>query len=172
MSNEMINTTVQEETLLEEKGKVIAVEGSYALIETQPRSACGHCNVGDSCGASVLAGLFSKRRNTVRLKNNLNLEVGETVIIGIHESVLLTTAIMAYMLPIILMIVFAVISNFSGYGDAVSFVSSMLGLFSGMHISNRIMGNKELHENSQENFHSREIILLRKVNESVIQLTD
>lgn len=153
-----------EASMLEETGTVIAIEGAYAVIETIPRSACGHCNVGDSCGTSVLAGVFSKRRNQVRLLNHLNLSVGERVVIGINESVLLSTAVMAYLLPLLLMIMFAVITNLLGFGDAVSFVFSLLGLFAGMQLTNRIMGNKD--------FQSREIVLLRNANESPIQIMD
>lgn len=155
---------MNETTMLEETGKVVAIEGRYAVIETQPRSACGHCNVGDSCGTSVLAGLFSKRRNKVRLLNHINLSVGESAVIGINESVLISTAVMAYLLPLLMMIMFAVITNLLGFGDAVSFIFSMLGLFTGMQVTNRIMGNKD--------FQSREIVLLRNANESLIVFTD
>jgi len=151
-------------SMLEETGRVIAVEGRYAVIETQQRSACGHCNVGDSCGTSVLAGLFSRRRNRVRLVNHLDLQVGDQAVVGINESVLLSTAILAYLLPLLLMLGFAVTTDLLGYGDQVSFASSMLGLFAGMQITNRIMGKRD--------FQSREIRLLRNANESPVRFTD
>jgi len=151
-------------SMLEETGRVIAVEGRYAVIETQQRSACGHCNVGDSCGTSVLAGLFSRRRNRVRLVNHLDLQVGDQAVVGINESVLLSTAILAYLLPLLLMLGFAITTDLLGYGDQVSFASSMLGLFAGMQITNRIMGKRD--------FQSREIRLLRNANESPVRFTD
>lgn len=157
MNENMNEATIIETAMLEETGTVVAVEGGYAVIETQARSACGHCNVGDSCGTSVLAGLFSKRRNKVRLKNHLNLSEGDMAVIGINESVLLSTAVLAYMLPLILMITFAVIASLSGFGDDINFGFSLLGLFAGMHITNRIMGNKD--------YQAREIVLLRHVDE-------
>lgn len=155
---------VTETAMLEETGKVVAIEGRYAVIETQQRSACGHCNVGDSCGTSVLAGLFSKRRNRVRLENHLNLSVGDQAVIGINESVLLSTAMMAYLLPLLMMITLTVISSLSGFGDGINFLVGMLGLFGGMMISNRIMGDKD--------YQAREIVLLRSASQSIIQFTD
>jgi len=152
-----MNEAIQQPVMLEETGTVIALEGAYAVIETQPRSACGHCNVGDSCGTSVLAGLFSKRRNKVRLINHLQLNKGDTAVIGINESVLLSTAVLAYMLPLILMIAFAVSASAMGAADEINFLFSMMGLFVGMQITNRIMGDRECQ--------SREIVLLRKVNQ-------
>ncbi len=159
-----MNEVMSESSMLEETGLVIAVEDRFAVIETQQRSACGHCGVSDSCGTSVLAGLFKKRRHTVRLLNHLNLTVGDSAVIGINESVLLSTAVIAYMLPLVMMIALAVTINLLGFGDNISFIFSMLGLFLGMQISNRIMGNKD--------FQSREIVLLRHANESVVQFNN
>jgi sigma-E factor negative regulatory protein RseC len=159
-----MSNAASEVSMLEETGKVVAIEGQYVVIETEPRSACGHCNVGDSCGTSVLAGIFSKRRNRVRLENHLDLSVGDMTVIGINESVLLSTAVLAYILPLILMIIPAVILSVSGFDDGISFIVSMLGLFGGMQISNRIMGDKE--------FPSREIILLRNANDVCVQSLD
>ncbi len=153
-----------ETPMLEETGKVVAIEGCYAVIETRQRSACGHCGVGDSCGTSVLAGLFSRRRNQVRLENHLKLSVGDRAVIGINESVLVSTAVMAYLLPLLMMITLAVISSLSGFGDGINFLVGMLGLIGGMTIINRIMGDKD--------YQAREIVLLRSANQSIIRFTE
>lgn len=156
--NEMLNETA----MLEEIGVVVAIEGgyegSYAVIETQRVSACGHCNVGDSCGTSVLAGLFSGRSNQVRLLNHLGLSIGDTAVIGINQSVLLITAVLAYMLPLVLMIAFSVIANLSMLSDGINFIFSLLGLFVGMQITNRIMRGKE--------YQTQEIVLLRSAEKT------
>lgn len=150
------------ETMIEETGTVVSLEGAYAVIETQQRSACGHCNVGDSCGTSVLAGFFSRRRNTVKVLNHLGLTRGEQAVIGIDGSVLLGTAVLAYMLPLLLLIGFAVVSSLFGQTDDINFVAGMIGLFAGMQLSNRIMGDKD--------YQSKQIVLLRKANEHHINL--
>ncbi len=151
-----MNERLNETAMLEESGTVIAIEGDYAVIETQRVSACGHCNVGESCGTSVLAGIFGNSHNQVRLINHLGLLVGDTAIIGINQSVLLITAVLAYMLPLILMIAFSVIANLSMLSDGINFIFSLLGLFTGMQITNRIMRNKE--------YQAQEIILLRSAD--------
>ncbi len=157
--NEMLNETA----MLEESGMVVAIEGGYAVIEIQRVSACGHCNVGDSCGTSVLAGLFSGRSNQVRLLNHLGLSIGDTAVIGINQSVLLITAVLAYMLPLILMIAFSVIANLSMLSDGINFIFSLLGLFVGMQITNRIMRDKE--------YQTQEIVLLRSADKTVNKQT-
>ncbi len=157
--NEVENQTV----MLEETGTVVAIDGNYAIIEIQARSACDHCNMDDSCGTSVLSSLFSKRRNKVHLINHLNLSEGDMAIIGINESVILSAAILAYMFPLILMITFAVIINLLGFNDTVDFAFSLLGLLFGMQIINHIMKNKD-HQ-------KKDIILLRKINRSANKLS-
>ena len=159
-----MNSERLENSMLEATGQVIAVEGDYAVIETEQRSACSSCGSGDSCGTSVLSGLFSKRRNRIRLLNHLNLAQGDMAVIGINESVLLTTAVMAYMLPLILMIAFSLLSHWMGFGDGISFVSSLSGLFVGMQVTNSIMDNKD--------YEQREIVLLRNANESLVMFDD
>jgi sigma-E factor negative regulatory protein RseC len=148
--------------MLEEIGTVVEVTGSYAVIETQQRSACGQCSV--SCGTSVLAGLFKNRRQRVRLRNHPGLRVGDRAVIGINESVLVSTAVMAYMLPLVLMILAAALSHGMGFGDGVDFLASMSGLLIGMRLANRIMGHRD--------FQGREIVLLRNADEAIMHRFD
>jgi sigma-E factor negative regulatory protein RseC len=159
-----MNEAVTEIPMLEETGEVVAIEGRYVVIETQRRSACGHCSSGDNCGTSVLADLFSKSRGKVRLPNHLGLRVGDQAVIGINESVLLYAAVLAYMLPLLLMIAATVVASLAGFSDSIGFVMSMVGLFIGMFISNRIMRGGD--------YEKREIVLLRNANDHGIRMTD
>ncbi len=154
--NEMLN----EIPMLEETGTVIAIEGRYVVIETRRVSACGHCKVGDSCGTSVLAGMFSQSPNHLRLINHLSLSVGDVAVIGINQSVLLMTAVLAYMLPLILMIMFSVLANILTSSDGNNFIFSMTGLFVGMQITNWIVADKK-HQVQQ-------IVLLRGERQTAV----
>ena len=159
-----VNDVMNAPTMLEETGKVIAVDGAYAVIEMQQRSACGHCNQSDQCGTSMVTGLFSARRQRLHLINHLNLSVGDAVVVGINETVLLTAALMAYLLPVLMMLLFALLATASGLGDGGSVALSILGLFAGLGAGKYIMG--------RQHAHSREIVLLRNANTSVIRFTE
>lgn len=158
-----MNNPDTQATMLEETGTVVALDGAYVLVDVQRRSACGHCNLGDNCGTSTLAGLFSQRRNRVRLKNHLHMKEGDRAVIGIHEGVLLSTAALAYMLPLLLMITLGASISLTGLGDGASFIAAVLGLFAGMHITNRIMGDRD--------YQAREIVLLRNADEKPLPYT-
>lgn len=140
------------ECMLEHNGKVVAATPASVLIETEQRSACGHCSVGERCGTSVIAGMFKRRANTIRLDNSLDLQAGDDVVIGIPEQLLLRAALWAYMVPMLFMITFALIVSTAGYADWVVFVASIAGLLNGLYLASVLQSRKM----------SSGIVLLRK----------
>ena len=123
------------EYMLEHNGKVVEATPASVLIETERRSACGHCSVGDRCGTSVIAGLFRRRANHVRLDNSLSLQAGDEVVIGIPEHLLLRAALWAYMVPLIFMITFALVVATTGHSDLYVVLASVVGLFNGLYLA-------------------------------------
>ena len=146
------NMTGRVECMLEHNGKVVAATPASVLIETERRSACGHCSVGDRCGISVIAGLFKHRDNTVRLDNSMDLHAGDEVVIGIPERLLLRAALWAYMVPMLFMITFALIVAAAGHTDLYVFLASVAGLFNGLYLA-RVVHSRKM---------SGGIVLLRK----------
>jgi sigma-E factor negative regulatory protein RseC len=118
--------------MIEESGVVVAVEGEYAWVETQAKSACGHCDVGGSCGTSVLAKIFANKRNRVQVQNHLGLQQGDGAVIGISDEMLTRAALMAYMLPLVFMLVVAMMVSGMGANNAIVALSSGLGLLGGL----------------------------------------
>ena len=123
----------QVDAMLEHTGTVIEADEHTALIETVRRSACGHCSSGDSCGTSVLAGVFRQNGNFVRVSNHLHLKPGDQAVLGIAGSTLLRAALWAYMVPLIVMIAFAMFASAAGFSDGYVFIASMVGLFNGLY---------------------------------------
>lgn len=118
--------------MLEETGVVSAVDGEFAWVETQPKSACGHCTVSNGCGTSVLAKWFSPKKNQVRVVNHLNLQPGAVAVLGVPDDVLIKAAFIAYMLPLLAMISFAIAGSVSGMNNIFVVISSLLGLMTGL----------------------------------------
>lgn len=122
--------------MVEERGVVIAIEGQLALLETQPKSACSHCNVGNdggsSCGTSVLAKWFGNKRNRIQVNNHLDLQQGDIAVIGISNEMLVMSAFMVYLLPLISMILASAAISSSGGGNVLVAVGSLLGLLVGL----------------------------------------
>ena len=75
--------------MLEETGVVVAVENDQAWVQTIRKSACASCEAKSGCGQGVLSRMSDGKANQVLVNNTLNLNVGEEVLIGIPEELLI-----------------------------------------------------------------------------------
>ncbi len=94
--------------MIEERATVVRLDEDYAVVETQQRAACGSCQSAGSCSTSVLAGLFKRRPNQLRVLNPIQAQPGEEVIIGLQEHALLKVSFSAYLLPLVCMLLSAI----------------------------------------------------------------
>lgn len=129
--------------MLEQTGTVRSLENEYAWIETQSRSACSACGT-DSCSTSVIAKLFGIKRNHLRVPNTLNLQVGQQVVIGIEDSVVVKASLLAYLLPPVSMILtLALVTAVSN--DALSqILAAVIGLALGLNFTGYITGSPKV----------------------------
>lgn len=120
--------------MIEETGRVIAVQGELAEVERQPRSGCGSCAVKGTCGTSLLARYFGPKRLLLQAHNPIGAGPGEHVIIGLSEGSLLEASILAYLVPLLAMIGGAVVGVFvaerlvPAYTQILSAVTGLGGL--------------------------------------------
>jgi sigma-E factor negative regulatory protein RseC len=63
--------------MIEQEASVIAVADGSALVDVQRQSGCSACNVGSSCGTSVVAKLFGNGNATrLRVVDHIGLAPG------------------------------------------------------------------------------------------------
>jgi len=88
--------------IIEEAARVVALDGDQAWVTTQRRSACGSCAANKGCGTGIIARSFSTGR-TLRIKvvNQVEAVVGDDVILGIDDRVLVRSAVLMYLLPLL-----------------------------------------------------------------------
>lgn len=86
--------------MLEENGIVISVSKGMAEVSVTPQSACGSCGASNGCGTSLIASLLPERSSRFRVKNPLGAQIGEQVVIGLHESTLQTASLILYLIPL------------------------------------------------------------------------
>ena len=72
--------------MIEEQGKVVALQNDWVWVETERKTACGQCSVSKGCGTSVLANVFGKKANSIAVMKTLPVKIGDEVIIGIEEN--------------------------------------------------------------------------------------
>ncbi|MES9975722.1 MAG: SoxR reducing system RseC family protein, partial [Candidatus Thiodiazotropha sp.] len=95
--------------MIEEPATVISIDDEHAVVETEQRPACGACANAGGCSTSVLSGLFKRRHNRLRVFNPIHARPGQRVIIGLQENALLKVSFLAYLLPLVCMILMAIL---------------------------------------------------------------
>lgn len=114
--------------MFEAHATVRRVEPGYAWVEAERRSACGSCASSARCGVSSVAELIGSRRLTLRLRDPLGVQPGESVVIGVSEKRLLGVAAVAYLLPLFAMIAVALVASVVSDAEAAPPFGAMIGL--------------------------------------------
>jgi sigma-E factor negative regulatory protein RseC len=87
--------------MIEEFAIVVAVDGGFAEVEPQRRATCDHCGAKGACGTSLIDRFLGRRPLRLRVENGIAARVGERVILGVADAVLLRAAVAAYLVPLI-----------------------------------------------------------------------
>ena len=114
--------------MIEEQGRVVAVEPGAVWVETLRKSTCSSCSVKAGCGQGLLDQLgASGRRGYVRALSNLQLNVGDTVIIGVREDLLVRGSLLVYLLPLLGLFAAAVLAEQMGLSEPWVILSALFG---------------------------------------------
>jgi len=118
--------------MITETGKVVAVDGDQAWVQTIRTSACQSCSAKAACGQKALAQVTGGRANQVCVLNSANARVGDEVVLGIDEQSLLQASLWVYGLPLLLMVLFSIAGHqWWGGSDLFAIVGALLGLAGG-----------------------------------------
>ncbi|MEO5375062.1 MAG: SoxR reducing system RseC family protein [Alphaproteobacteria bacterium] len=111
--------------------RVVALEGRTAWLEPEQTSACGGCKSAGVCGAtgSTASRLLARR---FPLDNTAGLTVGERIVVGTYEGTLLQASLIAYALPLLIMIGAAVTAQALTGSDGASAAGAIGGLAVGV----------------------------------------
>jgi len=116
--------------MIEERAVVAEAGAGYAWVDIQRRSACGSCQASGGCGSAMLSKAWNVRMMRTRALSNLSLQPGDEVIVGLADGVLLRGALLAYLLPLALLLAGAMLGQaaFAGAGEELVVLSGALGL--------------------------------------------
>lgn len=102
---------------MEQRGKVISVDGKLAVVEIFRESACSSCGHRESCGAGVIAGCGASEPVRVKANNICGADVGDSVILNSGSAKTLGVAFCVFVLPLII--------TYSAYMLCMSFFESV-----------------------------------------------
>ncbi len=147
--------------MIEEQAQVVEISGEQLVLQVQTQSACGSCAASKGCGTSVLSKVVGGKFTRFQAENNIDAELGDTVIVGISEDALLTGSMMMYVVPIIAMMLFALLSDYllpasADSRDLLIAVTAIIGFAVGSYTS-------KCYFQSRSNIQRFTPVVLRKV---------
>ena len=149
--------------MIEELGRVVAVDEHSAWIQMQRAGACGACATKKGCGAANLARFFGDRHTRVQVAKVSGVRAGDEVVLGLPEKALLHGAAWLYGVPLAMFVVGAALGElfartWSIRGDGMSVLLACAGLLVGLWVARRWSLNAPLSSQYQP-------VILRTVTE-------
>jgi len=147
--------------MIEEQAQVVDISGDLLVLQAQTKSSCGSCAAKKGCGTSVLSKVVGRKFTRFQAENSVEAKVGDTVIVGISEQALLRGSLMMYIIPIMGMLVFALVSDHLldlpvKNRDLLIAAAGIAGLVSGSLLSRWYFQRRE-------NVHRFRPVVLRKI---------
>ena len=97
--------------MIEENGIIVAVAGDRAEVLTRRRSSCGSCHASGACGTSLLDRLLGRREVRLDALNPTDAGPGDEVVVGVPEEGILIGSFVAYILPLVGLILGAILGE-------------------------------------------------------------
>lgn len=118
--------------MIEESGQVVSLEAGAVWVATSRKTTCSSCSANAGCGQGLLDKLaISSQRGTVRALTDLNLAVGDSVVIGLREDALVRASLQAYLLPLLGLFVGAMCADSLALGEPVAIAAGFVGFAAG-----------------------------------------
>jgi len=125
-------TPTENPPVLETQARVLAVTPGLALVEIRRRSGCGACSLASGCATAALAELFGPGRHRVAVSDGIGVAAGDQVVIGVAAGALTRASMLAYLLPLLALILTSFLAQAAGAGEAAGALAGLLGLGAGM----------------------------------------
>lgn len=116
--------------MIEESGRVVAIEPGAVWVETRRSTTCSGCSARNGCGQGLLDRLgVDERGGLVRALSDLQLVVGDAVVIGIGERILLRGAVLVYLFPLLGLFGAALAASALSVSEPYVMLAGMAGFF-------------------------------------------
>lgn len=93
--------------MIEEIATVVSIENDIAVVRVEKTSSCNSCQAKGACGTSSLSSYFNFQSPGLKVKNSIDAKAGDQVIVSIQEKTLVTGSFLLYIVPLLIMILFA-----------------------------------------------------------------
>ncbi|MDR8013517.1 SoxR reducing system RseC family protein [Ectopseudomonas guguanensis] len=116
--------------MIEEQGRVVALEPGAVWVETLRKSTCSSCSANAACGQGLMDRLgVGRQRGYVRALSQMQLAIGDTVVIGVREDLLVRSSLLVYLLPLLGLFAAALLADGLGLPEPLIVLAGLAGLF-------------------------------------------
>ena len=122
--------------MIEQQGLVVSLKPGRVWVRLGGTTGCTACDAGTGCGAGVFGKLLKRRPVNLEFEDLLDCRVGQSVIVGLPESLFLRLLSRLYLLPLLAGLAGAVLGHYisvnQGMGDLARdaltlFIAAMAG---------------------------------------------
>jgi len=141
--------------MIEQTALVTDVSEDLARVKIYRQSTCGGCQVKSACGTSTFAKILGNKFSEMTVLNSIHAEPGDVVKIGLRESVMLQSAFLIYIFPLIMLLMSALIMESINrwllleMGQLPVIVGGLAGLFIAFFIIKKNMSKRTHDERYQ-----------------------
>lgn len=143
--------------MIEEEGRVMAVEEDGVWVETIRKTTCSSCSARHGCGQHLSEKYTSSKKHSyIKAISDIVLSEDDKVVVGIPEGALVKASMLVYLLPLVFMLGSLWLATSLGWNDMATLVMAFSGLFLGF-LPARFLGQR-----SGEMCHVRVVRMLSK----------
>jgi sigma-E factor negative regulatory protein RseC len=130
--------------MIEEQAIVIKASKDRVTLEVVRSAPCGLCGQVRGCGNSIWGKIFSHQTGHIETRNDLNAKLGDIVILGIDETLMLKSSLMLYGVPLFTMFLGMLIFNHLAKEmvELYTLIGAVAGLILGVVMIKRVINEK------------------------------
>lgn len=120
--------------MIEQQAVVTQCDDKTVWLKAERQSTCSGCQVKQGCGTGLLAEHVGKRFSHIAVEKTTDVHIGQQVQLAIPEQALLQGAMLMYILPLILLFLFAAVAQTLNLNEIVEIFAGLGGLFIGFYL--------------------------------------
>ncbi len=161
--------------MIEQQGLIVAVAGEVASVRLGGSSGCAVCDAGKGCGAGIFGRLLQRKPVVLELHNQPGAQLGQSVMVGLPETLFLRLVFSFYLFPLLAGLVGAAVGHYisvklqvaSAVSDGLALLGAVLaGVFA-------LMWNKQGSGKPLDEFPRKITVhLLRVVGQGIAEQCD
>ena len=117
--------------MITEQAIVTRCDGRKVELELQRGSACGPCELNQSCGMGALGRLLGRRSKSLVIETDKDLKPGDRLQLGLSESALVRASLTVYGLPLLGMVVAGLIASLAVESEILIALAACAGFVAG-----------------------------------------